>query len=97
MKTVFVTRHRGAIEWAEKAGLIAEQIAHLEIGAIGQGDTVIGTLPVHIAAEVCEAGARYVHLALNVPAEARGRDLTSEEMDVFGANLEEFVVTRKAK
>ena len=46
-----------------------------------EGDTVIGTLPVNLAAEVCARSARYLHLSLEVPREVRGRDLTADEMN----------------
>jgi CRISPR-associated protein Csx16 len=43
---------------------------------------------------VCARGARYLHLSIDIPPEARGRDLNAEEMERFGARLEEFQVTR---
>lgn len=51
-------------------------------------------LPVSLAAEVCAKGARYLHLTLDLPPTARGRELTAEEMDVRGARLEEYRVER---
>jgi CRISPR-associated protein Csx16 len=57
----------------------------------------MGTLPVNLAAEVCARGGRYLHLTLDLPPEARGRDLSAEEMERFGARLTEFFVTRITK
>jgi CRISPR-associated protein Csx16 len=57
------------------------------------GDTVIGSLPVHLAAAVCEAGARYFHLQIDVPREARGRDLTADDMVEYIARIEEYMVS----
>jgi CRISPR-associated protein Csx16 len=89
----FVSRHPGAVEWAARRGLTVDrQIAHLETGEVKPGDTVIGTLPVNLAAEVCRRGARYLNLSLDLPAHARGRELTADDLERFGATLEPFVV-----
>lgn len=91
MTTYFITRHPGALEWAAQEGLTgAECIAHLDLAHIGPGDRVIGTLPVNLAAEVCAKGARYLHLSLRLPAEARGTELSAEEMRRYGASLREY-------
>ena len=98
MTTIFVTRHAGAVEWARRRGVAAdEMVAHLDPGRIAPGDIVIGTLPVHVAAEICARGGRYLHLSLNTPPEARGRELTAADMDRFGARLEEYEVRRVEK
>jgi CRISPR-associated protein Csx16 len=94
MTSWFVTRHPGAVDWAGARGIEAKIVAHLDPATIHAGDVVMGTLPVHLAAEVCARGARYLHLNLDLPPEARGRDLTADDMDRFGATLTEFVVSR---
>ena len=94
MTTYFITRHPGAVQWAARRGINAVMLPHLDPVQIGQGDIVMGTLPVHLAAGVCARGGRYLHLGLDLPPEARGRDLTADDMDRFGATLEEFVVER---
>ncbi len=96
MTTRFVTRHNGAVEWARLQGIEAERISHLDPDRIRPGDTVIGTLPVHIAAEVCAQGGCYLHLSMIIPEDARGRELTADEMNRFGATLEEYHVRRQA-
>ncbi len=94
-RTLFVTRHGGAREWAARQGLrVDEFLAHLDPRSINPGDLVIGSLPVHLVAEICRRGGRYKHLSMQVPPEARGRELTAEEMERYGARLEEFRVTR---
>ena len=87
-----VTRHEGAITWYAQSGHRAETIemTHFDVGAVQPGDIVIGTLPIHQAAAVCAAGGRYWHLALDVPAQYRGRELTADHMRTFSARLEEF-------
>lgn len=93
MTTWFVTRHPGAVEWAQRQGLrVDRQTAHLDIAEVSPGDTVIGILPVKMAAQVCERGARYLALAVDLPPEARGRELSADELQAFGAALEEFSV-----
>ncbi len=93
MTTWFVTRHPGAIEWAQRQGLrVDHQIDHLDIAHVAAGDTVIGILPVKLAAQVCERGARYLALTVDLPAHARGRELSADELEAFGACLEEFSV-----
>ena len=86
--TWFVSRHAGAIEWARRAELgIDLWVEHLDLAQVHANDTVIGTLPVNLAAEVCERGARYFHLALKVPAEWRGRELSNEDLQTLAAHI----------
>ena len=94
MTTYFVTRHKGAIDWAGSQGIKAIHIKHLDPAAIKSGDTILGTLPVSLAAEVCAIGARYCHLCMDIPHERRGANLSSQEMIDFGAQLKEFYVRK---
>ena len=95
MTTYFVTRHAGAFEWAARQGIAIDRtVPHLDPSEIRPGNVVIGTLPVHLAAEVCARGARYVHLVLELPLESRGLELTPEEMARCGARLVEYQVER---
>lgn len=94
MTTWFITRHPGARQWAEQQQLaIDRHCVHLDPAEISAGDTVIGSLPVHLAAAVCATGARYVNLSLDLPAHARGKELTAEELAQFNARLEEYRIT----
>ncbi len=54
-KALFITRHAGAVEWAQSKGIEAEHVSHLDTKKIKAGDTIIGTLPVHMVAEICES------------------------------------------
>ena len=85
----FVSRHQGAIEWARKHpwSRHAEFLPHLDLASVLPGDTVIGTLPVHLAAAVCAKGAKYLHLSIELTAQQRGHELTAEELDDAGAHL----------
>ncbi|MEJ2444375.1 MAG: CRISPR-associated protein Csx16 [Exilibacterium sp.] len=95
MATYFVTRHAGARAWAAKQGITVDRrIDHLDIAMIGPDDTVIGSLPVNLASEVCARGARYMHLVLLLPPELRGKELSATEMLALNARLEAFHVEK---
>lgn len=97
MTTWFITRHPGALAWAIRQGLhIDRHVSHLDPAEITAGDTVIGTLPVNLAADLCAAGARFFNLSLQLPPEARGRELSAAELEQYGAKIEEFTVDRKS-
>ena len=92
-KTIFVTRHSGAVQWAAENGFEgATSVAHLNVADIAAGDVVAGTLPVHLAAQVCAAGAEYWHLTLELPAHLRGVELTAAQMVEAGAHVERYTV-----
>lgn len=94
MTTHLVTRHPGAIEWAARQGLAPDRVVvHLDPDDIRPGDVVVGTLPVHLAARVCARGGRYFNLSVDMPAEARGLELGADELERYGARLEEYAVT----
>jgi CRISPR-associated protein Csx16 len=95
MTTYFITRHPGAIDWAKQQGIgVNRQISHLAINNIQSGDTVIGSLPVNLAAEICQRGAAYIHMTLNVPEHWRGKELTAEQMIECGACLEGYALKK---
>ncbi|MCA1926557.1 MAG: CRISPR-associated protein Csx16 [Thiobacillus sp.] len=95
MTTYLVTRHTGAVEWAARQGLAVDrQIDHLDPADIRPGDVVIGILPVNLAAEVCARGGRFFNLSLDVPPTARGQELSADELERFGARLEEYVIDK---
>ena len=91
MATWFISRHPGAKAWAAEQGLhIDQHLSHLDTARIQRGDTVIGTLPVHLAAAVCQVGARFYNLSLDLPAHWRGRELSADELRQCQARLESF-------
>ncbi|MEQ1669180.1 MAG: CRISPR-associated protein Csx16, partial [Sulfuriferula sp.] len=53
---------------------------HLDVADIAAGDVVIGTLPVHLAAEVCGRGAKFYFLSLVLSQSQRGQELTMGDM-----------------
>lgn len=97
MRTYFVTRHQGAIDWAREEGHVdelTEVTATLHPGAIQPGDLVIGTLPAHLAARIVERGGRYQHLVLDITEAQRGLELSVADMRANGARLEELFIQR---
>lgn len=93
MTTFFVSRHPGAKEWACLQRLQVDVwVAHLNTDQVHAGDTVIGTLPIDMAACVCGKGAHYLHLAISLPAHARGKELSAADITRFGAHLQAYNV-----
>lgn len=97
MTTWLVTRHKGAEEWASLVGVCPDAgcvVASLEPKRVEAGDLIVGTLPINIAAEIVAKGARYLHLSLNLPPEARGQELSPGDMRKYGARLEEYEIRK---
>lgn len=93
MTTWFVTRHPGARDWAARRGVVVDRLVdHLDPDEVAAGDTVIGVLPVALAAAVCARGAHFVNLTLDLPPELRGRELDADTLERLGARLEGFEV-----
>jgi len=91
--TYLVTRHPGALEWVRLHGISYDQhLPHLDPALIQPGDCVIGSLPVHLAAQVCARQGRYFNLSVNLPAHLRGRELDATTLSAHQARLEEFHV-----
>lgn len=90
-----VTRHPGAIEWATRQGIQWDKhVAHLDPCEVAAGDTVIGSLPINLAAEICNRGARYFNLSLNLPAHLRGRELDVDALEACDTRLEKYFVKK---
>ena len=95
MTTWFISRHPGALHWMQKNNIHFDQhVTHLDPSIIQDGDVVIGSLPINLAAEICDAGAAYWNLSLFIPESARGKELTAEELDSYDAKLERFIISR---
>jgi CRISPR-associated protein Csx16 len=91
MTVYWVSRHPGAIDWAREAGVEFDAaLGHFDASIVRPGDTVLGTLPVHLAAEVCARGARYLHLSLGLARTQRGRELSAQQLRECGARLAEY-------
>ena len=70
MTTWFISRHEGAIEWVKQQNIQIDRFeSHLNTSLVQTGDVVIGTLPIHLAAEICQKGAKFYFLSVNVSRE----------------------------
>ncbi|MFN6961385.1 MAG: CRISPR-associated protein Csx16 [Rhodocyclaceae bacterium] len=49
----------------------------------------------HLAAEFCASGGRYLNLSLDMPPELQGKALDAGTLERLGTRLEEYIV-RKA-
>ena len=98
MTTYFVTRHTGAKQWATEQGIDVDYLVdHLNIEDLRAGDTVLGSLPVNLVAELNEKGVRYFHLSLPLSEQLRGKEISAELMRELGAKLEEYFVIKGSK
>lgn len=97
MTTWLVTRHPGSLAWAQARGVAFDRhVKHLDPEEVNAGDTVIGSLPVNLAAEACACGAEYWNLSLRLERDDRGRELSAEDLERCGATLEHYEVRRIA-
>lgn len=95
MTNWLVSRHQGAIDFIHRQGIeIHQQVQHLNLAEVKAGDVIYGTLPIHLAADICTKGARYIHLTLNLPFELRGKEISLEDLHKTQPKLEEFKVQR---
>lgn len=95
MTTFFISRHPGAVEWIKQQSIhIDRWVSHLHTEDVNAGDTVIGTLPIHLAFEVCQRGARYLALEMSVPEHKRGQELNPEDLRGFSCKIEEYVISK---
>ena len=88
-----VSRHPGLVDWVGEQGIEAAHVAHLDAGLLDrleQGDQVIGNLPVHLIARVCEKGVLYRHVVMDLDAGQRGDEMSAREMTAAGARLAVF-------
>jgi CRISPR-associated protein Csx16 len=95
-KTWFVGRHEGSMKWVKSEGFDVDHfIAHLDFTEGPQaGDTVIGTLPIHIVAKLNKMGVRFLHLHLALKASQRGKELTCEDVESASPELIEYLVLK---
>ena len=84
MKVAIVSRHKSTVELVRERFRDVEVFEHVsDIDALKGFDLVIGNLPLHMVAELKEAGVRYVMVSLELPRELRGRELNIEELRKF--------------
>jgi CRISPR-associated protein Csx16 len=93
MSRWFVSRHPGAIAWAQSQHLRVDRwVPHLDVADVRDGDVVMGTLPVHLAQQVCARGAAFYFLSVEILASQRGQELSRDEMMAANCSLVKYVV-----
>lgn len=94
MTTWFVTRHPGALEWVRRLGYDVTHVEQFDIEMTKPGDSVMGNLPVSVIARLTANRVQFFNLDMKTPPSHRGRDLTPDQMDEFGAQLVEYTAKR---
>ena len=85
MTTWFIGRHPGALQWIREQGIAFDRHAsHLNITQIQPGDTIIGTLPVTLIAQICARSGAYWHLSFAMPEKSRGSELSAADLRALG-------------
>ena len=90
---VVVTRHPGLLEVLREKGVIPQDCQDYYSHAspeLVRGRDVVGVLPLHLAAEANSV----TEVALNLPPEARGRELTADEVRKYMTGVHTYKVTR---
>ena len=88
MNVVIVTRHQGMIDWLAQRGITGKVISHATPADI-IGKDVVGNLPLGLAS--LANSVTTVDLP-DLPADMRGKDLTPDQMDAYGATLSTYIV-----
>jgi CRISPR-associated protein Csx16 len=90
-KRIIVSRHEGAIKWVkskmEGNSEVQEHFSQTDIAGLGEGDRVIGNLPLPLIAAVMEQGAEFYLIVLPIARSERGTELSLSEMEAAGAKL----------
>ena len=87
IQTLIVTRHPGLVEWLEKQGITGEVKSSVTVEDV-RGKHVVGALPAHIA-----QWAEYVTSVDYIcPLEFRGKELSAEQLETWGAKLFDYRV-----
>ncbi len=95
MATYFISRHQGAVDWINMQNIhIDHFVRHLDITDIQANDIVIGTLPIHLGAEVCAKGAKFYFLSVNVTEQQRGTELSAQTLIEQGCELVPYFIQK---
>ena len=96
MTTYFITRHLNALQWASEQNTHYDvHLVHLNASEkLKAGDTIIGTLPIQLVADLNARSIHYIHLSMQVPVHLRGIELTIQQLRDCKIQLEKFHVSR---
>lgn len=87
IETIIVTRHKGLVDWLESRGITGEVKASVTVDDI-RHKHVIGALPAHIA----QYALYITSVDYTCPFEKRGKELTADDLDSYGAKLFDYIV-----
>ena len=87
---VIVTRHVGTVEWLNKQGVHGRLVSRARPNDV-IGNIVIGNPPLHLAYLARRVGI--VDLP-DLPTRLRGRELSADQMERYGAKITWYTVTR---
>lgn len=92
MPKIIVTKHPAALEFLKRMGINDAAIyRHIDASLVNEDTTIIGNIPLHLAAKVKDVIAIEFH---SLPNNRRNDELTFAEMIQFGAHLKRYKVRR---
>lgn len=102
MTTYLVTRHPGTRLWASVFSRnkrlpfsIDHVVEHLDPALLDKGDVVVGTIPLHLAAELRHRGIEFWALDLDLPPQDIGKELSGVYLATRGARFTRYEVRKK--
>lgn len=93
-KKIITTRHLGLVEFLRRIGVVSAGMPihmHIESPAIIAGKEVIGVIPNHLG----KYATSVTEVALKVPAEMRGKELSPEKVEKYFSGVEKFYILTK--
>ncbi|NIU02079.1 MAG: hypothetical protein GWN01_14560 [Nitrosopumilaceae archaeon] len=91
---IVITRHKALVEYLREIGLVDDEteiIQHCDNPEVIKGKTVIGPVPLHLAA----LARSIINIPLNIPKELRGQELTLEQVREFAGEPVEYCINVK--
>ena len=93
MAVYFVSRHPGAIAWMKRQNIRVDAwFDHLTAESVNEGDTVIGVLPIHLVARLCQKNVKFYALTMECSRQQRGQELNDEQLNQMSCHLTRFDV-----
>ena len=89
------TRLVSTIEWLRRQGISGEVTGDITSRDQVRGKHVYGNCPLWAAAEAASYTAIEVPNALHLPPRVRGRVLSADELEHYGARLVRYVIRRE--
>lgn len=95
-KLWLLTRHAGALAWLRETLMAphAYNASHLSsLDGLCPGDTVAGSLPLRLAADLCARGVVVLVIDMSLSASQREGELSAAQMRAAGARLTRYRVS----